>query len=102
MGYFDLILCIFLSYKNAQLAKLKGQNTIVWVTLTIVLYFVGYIIGLGIMMALMYRGPLNQEAFESFVLERPLLAVTCFAFAIGGYLMIRYILERMPNADQKD
>lgn len=94
---FELLLAIFCSYKNAQIAKRKAQNTVVWVIITIVAYFVCYTIGAGILVALMYKGPLEQVAMTKYLLDHPLMVVTFMFFGLGGYLLVRYILERMPN-----
>lgn len=99
---FELLLCGFLSYRNAQLAKLKGQNTVVWVILTIVAYLIAYIIGAVLLVMMLFKGPWTPEGMTAFLMEKPLLMITFMFFGIGGYLLIRSILERMPNAEQKD
>lgn len=98
---FELLLSIFLSYRNAQLAKAKGQNTIVWVILTLTAFFVAYIFGGVILFLILYKGPMEQRAVTEFLVSRPVLMVTFMFFGLGGYLLIRYILERMPNAPQE-
>lgn len=94
---FELLLAIFCSYRNAQLAKIKGQNTVVWVIITIALYFVFYTIGAAILIAIMYKGPWQQSALTDYLLNHSLMVVTFMFFGLGGYLLTRYILERMPN-----
>lgn len=99
---FEILLCIFLSYRNAQLAKLKGQNTVVWVILTVVSYLVAYTISAVALVLLLYSGPRTPEGLAEMLESKPLLMVTFMFFGIGGYMIIRYILERMPNVDQEE
>lgn len=94
---FEMLLAIFCAYQNAQIAKRKAQNTVVWVIITIVSYFVFYTIGAGILVALKYNGPLEQTAMTKFLLDHPLMVITFMFFGLGGYLLVRYILERMPD-----
>ncbi|HEY9177656.1 MAG TPA: hypothetical protein VIN07_08205 [Flavipsychrobacter sp.] len=95
---FELLLSIFCAYRNGQLAKQKGQNTVVWGIITVVAFFVTYSIGGGILVAIMYNGPMQPEAISEYILARPVLGITLMFFGLGGYLLTRYILERMPTA----
>lgn len=99
---FELGLSIFCSYRNAQLAKRKGQNTVIWVIITLVAFFISYMIGFMLMVGMFYRGPLEQNALITFMIDHPLLVVTIMFFGLGGYLLIRYILEKMPDAKKVD
>lgn len=94
---FDFLLSVFCAYRNAILAKRKGQNVVVWVIITIVAFFLAYSIGGGILMMVLYKGPLSPEALSEFILTRPVLGITILFFGLGGYLLTRYILERMPD-----
>lgn len=94
---FELLLAVFCSYRNAQLAKRKGQNTVVWVLITMFAFFISYFIGSIVMVSVFYRGALTSEALMSFLMERPLIVVTIMFFGLGGYLLVRYILEKMPD-----
>ena len=94
---FELLLSIFCAYRNALLAKRKGQNVIVWAIITIVAFFLAYSIAGGILIAIMYRGPLDQAALSEYILSRPVLSITLMFFGMGGYLLTRYILERMVD-----
>lgn len=99
---FELGLSIFCSYRNAQLAKRKGQNTVIWVIITLVAFFISYMIGFMLMVTMFYHGPLEQNALIAFMLDHPLLVVTIMFFGLGGYLLIRYILEKMPDVKKVD
>lgn len=93
----ELLLSIFFAYRNAMLAKTKGQNTVVWVIITIVTFFLAYGIGGGILISILYKGPLERDTLISFLLNSPILLITILFFGVGGYLLIRYILEKMPD-----
>lgn len=97
---FELLLSIFCAYRNGQLAKQKGQNTVVWGIITVVAFFVTYSIGGGILVAIMYNGPMQPEAISEYILTRPVLSITLMFFGLGGYLLTRYILEKMQNTKQ--
>jgi hypothetical protein len=92
-----LIFCVYLSFRNALLAKRKGQNTVVWVLITAVAFFLASAIGVAIVLALFYQGPLEAKALQSFWLDDPLREITSVFAGIGGYLLIRYLLDRMPD-----
>jgi Na+-driven multidrug efflux pump len=99
---FELLLSIFCSYRNAQLARRKGQNTVIWVIITMVAFFLGYFIGSVAMVSIFYRGDLTPQAMMAFLVDRPLIVVTIMFFALGGYLLVRYILERMPDVKSNE
>lgn len=99
---FELLLSIFCSYRNAQLAKRKGQNTIIWVIITMVAFFLSYFVGFMLMILIFYKGALEQTAILAFMFDRPLIVVTIMFFALGGYLLVRYILERMPDVKSSE
>lgn len=93
----DFIFCIFLSYRNGVLAKRKGQNVAVWVLITFVAYFLAYIIGTLLITALFFRGPFTQDALLDFMSANPVRLLSFSLAGVGGYLLIHYILERMPD-----
>ncbi len=98
---FELLLSIFCAYRNALLAKRKGQNVVVWVIITIVAFFLAYSIGGGILIAIMYRGPMEPAAVSEYILSRPVLSITIMFFGLGGYLLTRYILEKMTGPERE-
>mgnify|MGYP001473011198 CR=1 FL=1 len=98
---FELLLSIFCAYRNAILAKQKGQNTIVWGIITVVAFFITYSIGGGILVTIMYKGPMQPEAISEYILSKPVLGVTLMFFGLGGYLLTRYILEKMQNVKKE-
>lgn len=92
-----LIFCVYLSFRNALLAKRKGQNTVVWVLITVVAFFLASAIGVAIVLALFYRGPLEPQALQDFWVDDPLRDITSVFAGIGGYMLMKYLLDRMPD-----
>jgi hypothetical protein len=80
-----------------MLARRKGQNTFVWVLITAVCFFLGTAIGVAIVLALFYRGPITMEALQAFWLDDPRREITGVFAGIGGYLLIKYLLDKMPD-----
>lgn len=95
---FEILLGIFCAYRNALLAKQKGQNTVVWVLITLAAFLVAYMIGAVALVSVLYKGPYEQTAMMEYLQTHPLLVTTVMFFGLGGYLLIRYILEKMPDA----
>lgn len=95
-----LFLIVYLSYQNAQLAKQKGKNTIGWVIVTVVAMFMAGIVGAMLMM-IGYRGEVTQGAVNAFMLQHPVKVITIQFMTLGGYLLIRYFLEKMPDIKKK-
>lgn len=94
---FELLLSIFCSYRNAQLAKRKGQNTVVWVFITLVAYWICYSFGSALLIVATYKGPFEPKAMVDFIYARPIMPITFMFMGLGGYLIIRYILEKMQD-----
>ena len=60
-----------------------------------------YIFG-GMIVMIGYRGALTQEAFNNYIEQRPLKVITLQFVSLGGYLLIRYILEQTPDKSKKE
>ncbi len=98
---FELLLSIFCAYRNALVAKQKGQNTIVWGIITVVAFFITYSVGGAILIAILYKGPMQPEALSEYILSKPVLSITLMFFGLGGYLLTRYILEKMKDTKKQ-
>ncbi len=114
---FDLILLVYLAYKNSVRAKLKAQNAIAWAFITaasfLLCYFGGYlfvivffcrdVVKLGLVSSADYKTKqaIAQQLVQSFA-SNPLHLITVELFGLGGYLIIRYILDRMPDKKQPE
>lgn len=98
---FELAISVFCAYQNAKLARKKGQNTVLWVFITIVSFFVAYTIAAVALVLMMYKGPMDKDALQQFIASHPFLYITVLFIGLGGYLLIRYILERMPDKSSR-
>lgn len=98
---FELPLSIFCAYQNAKLAGRKGQNPVVWVFITMLMFFLAYGMGAGILVMIMYKGPIDPDALKIFLEQHPFMYVTVLFIGLGGYLLVRYILERMPDVKKR-
>jgi len=114
---FDLILIAYLSYRNGVKAKLKEQNPILWGILTVVAYLLFMVVGLFIVILNFCKDSINLNMFSSQDLKtreaaqqqllqvfsaNPLHMITVELFGIGGYLLVRYILDRKPGKKQPE
>ncbi|MCD6063843.1 MAG: hypothetical protein K0R82_1754 [Flavipsychrobacter sp.] len=93
----ELLLSIYFSYKNALIAKAKGLNTIIWVFLTLLAFLAGEFIAIAMVIGLFYRGPFNQTAVLEYLFTHPIHVIFIYFTAIGGCLLIRYILEKSQS-----
>jgi hypothetical protein len=109
---FEILLLAYLTYRNGIRAKQKGQNAIVWGIITAVTYFVGMMIGMFIVIIYFCKDVINLNSFAAMDLKarqaateqlievfkaNPLHMVTVELFGVGGYLLIRFILDRKPT-----
>jgi hypothetical protein len=109
---FDIILLSYLTYKNGARAKLKGQNPILWGFITTCAYLIAMVTGGMIvifnfckecvsMNQLSSADPgSRQEASKQLIAAlsaNQLHLVTIELFGVGGYLLVRYILDRKPD-----
>lgn len=114
--WLDFILIAVLAYRNAMRAALKGQNGVVWAVFTAVAWIVASMLGWMFIIACFYRDlfsasslaatDFNQmwqqskkrgEAIAQGMAEHPLQGVTILLFSFGGYLLIRYLIDRRPD-----
>jgi hypothetical protein len=92
----EIPLCIYFGYKINQLARQKDQNGVMWVVLTVFCFFLAYMFGMLLMMSLFYKGGNDVESLVKFF-ANPVRMLTLYLSGTGGYLMVRYILERRPD-----
>jgi hypothetical protein len=111
MDIFSLLLLIFLSYRNGLKAKTKGLNGIVWGIITFFAIFITEMIGAAIVIFYFCRNIINverlatdpsykdtavQQLGQEFI-NNPLDPITIILFGIGGYLIVRFILDKKPG-----
>jgi hypothetical protein len=115
--YFDIVLLVYLAYKNSVRAKLKAQSAITWAFITVVAFLVTYFAGYFFVVVFFCRdvvkleqiGAVDYKAKQAIAQQlvdafaaNPLHLLTVEMFGLGGYLLIRYILDRMPDKKQPE
>jgi hypothetical protein len=115
MDFLSLLLLFYFSYRNSVRAKLKHQKGFVWGLITgvvmflaemigvafVVFYFCRDIINLGALADPKYKDAAVQQLTQAFA-NNPLHRLTVVLFGFGGYLIIRYVLDRMPDKKQPE
>lgn len=82
----EILALIFLCKKNGALATKKGLKPGTWKLYTVLAWFVGEIAGV-------------LFALATFAEQNLVVAVLVgLMSAVGGYLLVRYILEKKPDA----
>jgi len=109
---FEIILLTYLTFRNSMRAKLKGLNPVLWGGLTVIAFLSALFIGFAIVVfgfcadivdinALSSKDPEVRTAITQQIVEvvnnNPLHILTIELFAIGGYLLIRYLLDNKPD-----
>ncbi len=114
--FLDIILLAFLAYRNGLRARLKDQNSTAWTIFTVLAWGIGYMLGTMFIMITFYRDLLNPanmmgldfkaqltQAMENgkvvgeSMAAHPLQEITILLFSFGGYLFIRYLIDRKPG-----
>ena len=108
---------VFLSIRNGNRAKLKEQSSLTYGLLTALLFIVGEIIGLAFVLTTFCKNinlqsiagkgpsdPLVQKLAVDLAFDfanNPLHEITVSLFGFGGYLLVRYILDKKPEKKKK-
>jgi hypothetical protein len=107
-----IFLIVYMAYRNGLIAKLKGKNQVLWVLLTLVAFWMfASLGGFIVLQILISTGQINANDYKAasetadklndlltpFLISNPIHIITIMAFGMGGYLLVRYILEKMPN-----
>lgn len=96
------ILAIILGYRNGLIAKRKGKNTILWIFLTVLGYFIGEVIGTALVATFFYGGKMEPKELALFIMDDPTRSFFIFFSGLGGYLFIYYLLSRMPDKPKEE
>lgn len=114
---FVIILLVYLAFRNSARAKAKGLNGILWAGITVLSFFTTLFIGCMIVVFNFCADKVNLDLLASTDPEtramvtkqladalnsNPLHSLTIELFGIGGYLLIRYILDRKPEKKQPE
>ena len=99
-----ILLAIVLGLSNGRLAAAKGQNRTLWIFLSALAFYMLAVFAAAFMLFAVYHSQLLADPFlipeiskefsENLSWTQNLLLL---AVGFGGYLLIRYILERMPD-----
>ncbi len=92
-----LLLLALMIYANSRLARKKGLNPIVWGAVTFVAFFLAYLLLGSIYVMMIYKGPLTRESLQSWLLSSPLTQIMLAMLGVGGFLLVRFLLERRQN-----
>ena len=120
-GLIVILFVCFLGYTNSVRAKQKGKNGILWAALTIISYLFFEMVGMMFVILVFCKGEVDINAlsqvtpatykavsdnFNNQVLKaleaNPMRDVLVMGFAFGGFLLIRYLLDRKPNKKQPE
>jgi hypothetical protein len=98
----DIIVLYFLLKKIGLLAKEKGVSSVKWKILAVLSWFVFEGIGVDFALAWSGLGEIkNVTQFSSIIINNPGIMLFAYFCAFGGYLLVRYILERKPNQQEQ-
>lgn len=103
-----LLMLLLFCTNNAKRAQLKGLNVVSWVILTILSFSVGIFVACFVLgMIIMAKNPallslaqsndrvaINEFMLANFGQNQFLYSSLIMAGAFGGYLLIRYLIER--------
>jgi hypothetical protein len=98
----DIIILYFLLKKIGLLAKEKGVSSVKWKILTVLSWFVFEGIGVDFALAWAGLGEIKSVTqFSSIIISNPGVMLFAYFCAFGGYLLVRYLLERKPNQQEQ-
>ena len=117
----EIILLIYFCFRIVIKAKMKSLNPIVWSIYTIIAFLSAEFIGIIVVLVYFLKNKINiseympaddagsEEVRELSIeladklkhefTQNPLLIVTIYFFGVGGYLLIRYLIDRKPIKD---
>lgn len=90
----DLIILFFLARHIGKLAQKKGLKPFIWKLYTVGAWILGELIGIS--MAINMFGTFDLKTIDM------RYALMGLFFAFGGYLLIRFILEKKPDYIDND
>lgn len=111
MDFAHIALLIYLTFKNSTEAKLKDLNPYLYGALTVIMFLFGEFIGFALVVLVFQRGEIDfakaqlderyrdQAAAQiaQSLYTNPLNIASMLVIAFGGYLIVRYMIERVPE-----
>jgi uncharacterized protein involved in response to NO len=116
MDILFLVFLAYLSYRNSVRAKLKKKNPLLWGLITAAAFVAALTIGLMVVVVFFcpnvidfnraatdpkYKEIAAQDLMNAFA-QNPLHLLTVYVIGCGGYLLIRYILEKKPGEKEPE
>lgn len=116
MDIFFLVMLAYFSYRNSIRAKQKKKNPLLWGFITAGTFLATLLIGFAVVVFYFCRNiidinrlgvdPKYQEVAVKLLnqafIDNPLHLLTVYLFGIGGYLIIRYILDQKPGEKEPE
>lgn len=114
---YRILILGYLAYRNSARAKQKGLNQWVWAMLTVVAFFCALVVGCFVVVLNFTADAATFEMLQSTsadvrnaasqqILEvlsnSPIQLMTIEIFGFGGYLLIRYLLEKKPDKKEPE
>lgn len=114
---FRIIVLGYLAYRNSIRARQKGLNGWLWAAATVIAFFSALCIGCLIVVFYFCADSINIDMLSSpdasiraaaseqaiaVLNDNALHLLTIEMFGLGGYLLIRYILDKKPNKKEPE
>ena len=95
---FEIIILFFACRYIGKLALRKGLSPIKWKLITILMFFIFAMIGMNISMYNLGNPKIEtmQQSFDLFKNHPEVIFINLFV-AFGGYLLVRFYLERKED-----
>jgi hypothetical protein len=94
----ELLILYFISVKIGKIAREKGLSVAKWRIYAILAWF--FFEGIGAQLAMYHLGinpPQNVDEISKILLNNPEISLFGVFCAFGGYLFVRWLLERKPS-----
>ncbi len=113
----NILIMGYLSYRNGLRAKTKGQSPVLWGLITFFAYFFALVFGMYFVIltfckdsidlthntAFDYKASMAMaEKMDAVLAANPLRMLTIWMIGFGGYLLVRYIIDRKPDKKEPE
>ncbi len=94
----EIIILFFVCKSIGKLALSKGLKPIKWQILTIISFFIFEMIGMNLSLIWLGNPEIkNIEQSMALIQKNPGIILFNWFLAFGGYLLVRFILDRKPD-----
>jgi hypothetical protein len=107
----EFAILFYLGYKNHSIAVSKGLNGWLWAGITILAFFLAEIIGAFFVLIFFLKNKVDfnlvatDPSYKDHAVDiindefknNPMLLIAIYLFGVGGWLLVRYVLERKPD-----